>query len=461
VSGLSDSPELFDRHPFLHVAGDATPEQLSTLADALDHPCAWPDAAFAPLLRMVPSTESSLRPSVSVGQLYLFTQPITLRLLRDFIEYAKGRRVVSAELDCWELEARHVRRRFLDKATAEARGAMRDELEDSADNECLYLRYAGQLTRPGMTVFKRMQEEGRAGVFQLLLDFKSMHQEAFQELVDVVYLLPDAPVSPLRPSDPPPQDLVDDSERILIHLLNRSSLLNQQAGGHFTDYCPTFMDATIISGLKIHVHANASLQLALSGPPPQPLCDRLQVWDDKRWAWAAARSKFASPSSATKLTSLDQALPCLYFGHTLTVILGRDITREEYQSGGRFLGGSSRASGVFTSNEAYLAAWERNRSSPEHAADRLTGQPKLPSPILFPCLDLAFQPDVHIAKSPDLQGHIDIVSSYLRIVRLLIVATLGHLVSSVASANFLHSRGLPSNDFFTHAQLGHLKRWAG
>ena len=208
----------------------------------------------------------------------------------------------------------------------------------------VFVRYVG-MTTSRKTGWNRLDEDHhnqrKYGIYSKFLELLKSHMPSI--LNDVkVFEFPRATYSstlpPDRRSGKRPLTLVDDRERILIALLNKEVLLNQQAGGFYPIYVPMQKE------LAPYENINLKARLALLTED-----DTTQI-HQKIGEWAHAMFESLTPYSSVTadvtpyLNAMkSQASGSAIRSRYLLLLVGKDVTETDFIQGSTYFGGFSRA----------------------------------------------------------------------------------------------------------------------
>ncbi|TPX73006.1 hypothetical protein SpCBS45565_g00121 [Spizellomyces sp. 'palustris'] len=297
---------------------------------------------------------------------------------------------------------------------------------DQRIDKMCYVRYVGKCRSP-MVPYKRMWSDMKQRDSGLLCHFTTILERRFPD----TYASGRTFEFPRATLDVFVSDQVrDDRERILVAFFGRESLLNQQPGGFYASYIPDITDHTLFETLRTQFWSRFRRASAVCS---QSIKVGLVEWVTQitgiteTYPVETCTSHHAM-TEAWLSTIRSQATPRTVNGHTLVVLIGKDVTREDYLSGTPFLSGSSRAGHITRDFLARLEASEHNSWTWD--ATQLTVRP-FPFVDLFPWLSLE-----------PVDAALDQLGSYLRVARSLLCVTFSFKVSSCAAANFYHQYGL-------------------
>ncbi|KAI8587304.1 hypothetical protein BDZ88DRAFT_247296 [Geranomyces variabilis] len=316
-----------------------------------------------------------------------------------------------------------------------------------------HIRYVGKCTGP-VTPWQRLQDDFKR-VSGLLPEFCTALNKFAPDVYEDVKVYE---VHRARLQEHAADHIRDNRERALISFFGLPTLLNRQPGGFFASYVPSLTDQGLLESLGTTLFA--TFRTAASGVATTTT-DSTQL--EQRWGtqlkdWVLAHptvlGTFAAHfESRFDAVTLPQSLVTRINGHVIAVLVGKDVTIEEYFANKRFLQGTSRA-GHLTTNflDRLRATEEFTFAAGWHHLSRAL-QP------LFPFVDLYPWPGrpSHEATTACL----DITSTYLQTVCPIIVVTFSAHVASCARANFLHEWGLSSPDFLNAVGMPTIQHCAG
>ncbi|KAI9017006.1 hypothetical protein BC832DRAFT_617647 [Gaertneriomyces semiglobifer] len=391
---------------FLHPANDTSDQVLDCLMDLKRNHMKVSDADMVRALGLRESKEGDLEGNDSSDTFYYVRSwALTVEDLRAIITQWADQ---EAEIDEAWLWLGHV-------------------LLAPKDSIC-YIRYVGMCDAP-TTPYERFMVDMKQRENGLLNDFLTALQQ----------VCPDSYASgktyefvrgrvPAFASD----KIKDDRERIIIAFFGLDSLLNRQPGGKFASYVPDIGDCTLFQKLGTRFFQHFGMHAV-------PCSNGMKASLKSEWIPRIEEITMENPiETGVSLNMLTpktlemiaaQATPRLVNGHVILVVIGKDITREDFLGARTFLSGLSRAGHLTADFLARLEAYERDVQ--EWDATLL---PKAPFPFvdLFPWL-----------STQAIEGALEQLALYLRTVRPLICVTQSQKVTSCAAANFYHPHGLP------------------
>ncbi|KND01262.1 uncharacterized protein SPPG_03074 [Spizellomyces punctatus DAOM BR117] len=295
--------------------------------------------------------------------------------------------------------------------------------------ETCFIRYVGKCRGPA-TPHKRYTTDLKQRESGLLHDFL----EALQEIA------PDSYASGKtfefvegRLGEIAEATIRDDRERAIIAFFDREKLLNRQHGGFYQSYIPSIDDYHLFKEL------NTDFIRRFRNACTSTHDDMLKAIDQ----WIEETKCYAEEHPIETKTGLHpltqkyntkrrhQLLPQMINDNVILLLIGKDVTFEEYIGSHTFLSGNSRAGYLTKDFLARLQAYERDASS-WSTLDKLA----FPFINLFPWMG-----------HEDVTSALDYLSAFLRIVRPIITVTFSHLVTSSAHANFYHPYGLSQDNF--------------
>ncbi|KAF7720695.1 hypothetical protein EC973_006325 [Apophysomyces ossiformis] len=288
-------------------------------------------------------------------------------------------------------------------------------------NSPLFVRYVGMCAAP-ITPFDRMRDDGLYRQHGVYHHFVRALAQIDEETLDAgrAYFF----VNRILPPGTENQ-LIDDTERIIISFFQLGKLLNQQAGGYYVSYQPNPRYIGLCRELNIRY-----FQLREQGRIWAENDPRLDGWLDN-----LRREMERRPFPQETLNVIrTQARPCEFGGHNLLMLVGKDITVEDFQGSRSFLSGNSRA--------GYLTADFLSRIEAYSRGDTTWRTTDFRSDI-FPFIDLFPWP----APLDDHTAALNQLTAYLQSVRPVVLATFSHMVASYANANFYHGYGISKVDF--------------
>ncbi|KAL9932203.1 hypothetical protein V8E36_008975, partial [Tilletia maclaganii] len=304
------------------------------------------------------------------------------------------------------------------------------------DSSIVHIRYIGT-AGPKSTAYRRFEDDlkqrssGLLSTFlrTLATDFPLVLQEA------KAYSHPTLNRTDLTVTS---QELVDERERILIALFGQSLLLNRQVGGFLPAYEPRADDALLFGALKTDLIDSGARQLIQ--PDETTKLQLRELFDDIEAFMNQhpdlTGTSWLSPPPSLKATMFEQAQPGTIGGHILMILVGKDITLEDFLYPRPFLEeGGSRAGHLLLQLFKVLRQWESGMNQPLNAEGRSLAS-------MFPFVDLIPWPRHELCEA-----EFDFLGRYLRIAKPIITFTCSQLVSSVLISNLIHEHGLPNSHF--------------
>ncbi|KAI9004584.1 hypothetical protein BC832DRAFT_614985 [Gaertneriomyces semiglobifer] len=239
----------------------------------------------------------------------------------------------------------------------------------------------------------------------------------------------------------------DDRERAIIAYFDKRTLLNQQSGGFYASYVPSIADHVLFTNLGTSFFTSFAQTLEVA---PDEMVRSIDGWITELELYAenhpAETGTALHPIPVGYMEMLkQQAMPYLCHGHVIGTILGKDITREDYFGCSSFFGGRSRAGHLVKDFLSRLEAYEKNQMRWDGTFETRT----LSFIDVYPWL-------VH----RNIAAILELVTMYLRITRPLVVLSMGQLPSSCAKANFIHTSGLPSQNYISQVGIPSIQTYA-
>ncbi|KAI9099983.1 hypothetical protein DFS34DRAFT_678955 [Phlyctochytrium arcticum] len=316
--------------------------------------------------------------------------------------------------------------------------------KDKRATRTCHIRYVGKCTYPSVP-FTRFEADLKQRTSGLLQHFTTILEREFPDsyvsgrTFQFSRATLDAFCSPR---------LADDRERIIIGFFGVESLLNQQSGGYYASYVPNIRDHTLFSLLKTNFFTRFSRESEVcSDGIAAGLGQWIQTIQQMTDAYPVETCTANHPMSDALLeTYRQQATPRTVNGHTVMVLIGKDITKEDYLANQPFLTGPSRAGALTRDFSARLQSWENNHHGWD-AAQLSTG----PFPLVNLCPWPALQPEDAVLVQ---------LGQYLRATRPLLLVVFSLKVNACAAANFYHSYGLPQRSGLDMVGLPRLQHYA-
>ncbi|KAJ3172623.1 hypothetical protein HDU88_005953 [Geranomyces variabilis] len=321
-------------------------------------------------------------------------------------------------------------------------------VDTHAPETTVFFRYVG-MTEGGRPI-DRFFEDLMSRRHGLLAAF---HDALLQVAPDVAasaraYLIPSATMTVAAQ-----QGFVDDRERILVALLGgRNKLLNRQVGGYFSSYTPTLADVDLYRSLGLSFFRDLEANI---DQPPDAMTQGIRLWAQSVLDYATESPDKSGTSRRPMTTAhrdmmIQQATPRSFVREAgkevLMVLVGKDITLEDFISNVPFLEGESRAGRLTADYLARIYSWEHQMPAWDY---------RLISSKTLPFVDLCSFP--RFSKDPALY---QMLASYLRATTPLITLTFSQPVSSIAAANFYHSIGIRQDEFLDNVGVPRLAHYA-
>jgi len=298
----------------------------------------------------------------------------------------------------------------------------------------LYIRYVGMAGR-GRTGWDRLVEDEKSrkgvGILGAFLDeicnrYPEVHDNSTcHEVVNLTY--PDSPQ--------PEKTLIDDRERMMIALLDRRVLLNQQPGGYYGAYTPLASDHTLFAKLGTNYFETFARNVDTDMVQQHGIRVQVTNWANSLREYAIANpvetlsDRFELTETYVDSVIKSQALPALVRGRAVLAMFGKDVTIEDLRGGNPFLSGPSRAGHLTMEILTKLHQFEHAFAAPL-VQPFVDGQ--------FPFVDLF--PWIGKAASGVCA---EFARQYFAIIQPRIIVTFSRLVSSWTASNFVHSDGFP------------------
>ncbi|KAJ3165015.1 hypothetical protein HDU87_003392, partial [Geranomyces variabilis] len=263
-----------------------------------------------------------------------------------------------------------------------------------------------------------------------------------------VYLVPSATMTAAAQ-----QGFVDDRESIIVAFLGgRNKLLNRQAGGYFSSYTLSSADADLYRSLGLSFFQALETNYDQA---PNAMAQGIQLWAQSVLDYALENPENSGTSLRPMTTAhrdimIQQATPRSFVRdagkEVLMVLVGKDNTLEDFISNVPFLDGESRAGRLTADYLARIYSWEYQLPTWSY---RLISSKTLPFVDLYPF--------PRYCKDPEL---FQLLAGYLRATTPLITVTFSQPISSIATANFYHSIGIPQDEFLDHVGVPRLAHYA-
>ncbi|CAD0096499.1 unnamed protein product [Aureobasidium mustum] len=384
----------------------ATQEQLRIFCALRDHPLIVPNGDLERILELEHSTVNS--PPTPPGQhFYSRSWGLTHYQLQKVIEFMAQQDVLLSEAVHWKITL---------------------TIHNSSTQPCTFtIRYIATVSGPERPIDRHIgdlaADKRPSGV---LLEFVAAVEQLFPEVAAAaqVHLIKQASIDEDGASY-----LAEDVERVLIEFFDHRSLLNRARGGYYVSFVPFAEDVTLFENLHTRYYSRFMAGACDVGTDPQMAValidhfEEIQTYANSNPSLTGTiQHRFTDGVRDTARTSGE---PMLYHGTAILVMLGKDITYEQYLGETTYFGCNSRSSYLvhdFLSRLASTeetnsgASWDLRAFRPRHVA--LTN--------LWPWL---WHPRDSLADA------LRFARQYLSIVRPLIVATCSRPITSAVRAN--------------------------
>ncbi|KAI8817104.1 uncharacterized protein EV422DRAFT_509318 [Fimicolochytrium jonesii] len=306
------------------------------------------------------------------------------------------------------------------------------ELDGGKKEKVLSVRYVGKCTAP-VTPHERFVADQVGRKSGLLNEFLN----ALEEVCPDTYAAGKTYEFPRGRLDEYVSEYSrDDRERSVIAFFNRSTLLNRQPGGFYSSYTPDSSDVATFVALKTDFFQRFR---AFATPCGSGKKQAIIGWRDEM-ATIADQNPVDTGTAVRPFTDdllnalLKQALPYTVNGHTVLVLIGKDITREDYLGAKTFLKGGSRAGYLTADFLARLQALENGIDDWDAATLDTIGFPFVD---LYPWL-----------KHKNWLLALNQLVAYLQAAQPVVSVTFSRRVTAFAMTNFYYPYGLPSSQRF-------------
>lgn len=299
----------------------------------------------------------------------------------------------------------------------------------------VYIRYVGMAGK-GKTGWNRFEEDLKGRKNGLMAEFLSAlvnsYPDAFDRSQIHEFLDASFPVFPT-----PNATFLDDRERVLITLFNRSLLLNQQSGGYYPSYLPRESDHALFAKLGCHFFDTYGKMVDTRDEIGKiGIQQFVNQWGDELMLYAQEHpietltNRFPITEEHLENVIKRQAVANLVGGSSLIALVGKDVTIEDLVGENTFLSGSSRAGKLTLELLSRIHQFENNFG-------QLTTNPFIDGQ--FPFVDVF----PWIGKTEPEVG-VEFVRRYLEGTQPRIVVTFSRFVSSWVASDFVHAYGLPT-----------------
>lgn len=447
ADNLDISEMVFERFSRLLPERDATPEQSTILQTLFAQPMLLSNAELGQVIRLAASDRKHyLRDGRSPQQhsFYIRSWIFTPSQLYDLATSMKKDGLAFQELDEWEF------------------------ISFMSGPRNLTVRYIGT-TKGHRNPFRRFSDD-------LACRPKGSLLGAFQDYVERIYpqvfhnaeihVVLDASLEIFGKGHHLGNQLnADDTESLLIHLLGYHSLLNLQLGRHHIRYLPDGGDEIAFRELRTRY-----FEEFLSESSTFHLD---KDWSDLTSNFAAVltgrEERDERTSEAVRNVLQNQAKPYQYFGTTVMVFVGEELTDAHFKAGCSFWAGPSKTSRLVRNLMHRIKNVEKGNVSGDYAG---------------PCHDLSraftFLNIVPLPKYIENTNSREFIKTYFECTRPMIVVTFGQKAavaiskltaikyrSGYTTASFTlgechlatRSYGHHEEDLFIHIPLNHPGRY--
>lgn len=231
----------------------------------------------------------------------------------------------------------------------------------------------------------------------------------------------------------------DSRERYIIEYFDHSTLLNRQHGGYLSDYVPSTDDHDAFLAMQVQfyfrLHNNAGITPSGMMADVKHLFGAIQQFARDNASTGTCKHPF---TDILRNAMAAQAQPSLYrMKHVILVVLGKDLTLDNYLREVSFYDGGSQAG---TATRDLLQRTASAESECVNGAQSWDSNGF--STQIFPFSNLwdwlnHVQPDAAAG----------FMKTYLSIAKPLICASFARDVNDYTLANFVHSSGVPGRTF--------------
>jgi hypothetical protein len=300
------------------------------------------------------------------------------------------------------------------------------------------IRYVGKVSGPQRPIDRHMGDLATdvrpSGV---LLEFVAAVEQLFPEVAAAaqVHLVKQASIE----EDFGASFLAEDIERVLIEFFGHRSLLNRARGGYYVSFVPFSEDTTFFERLQTRFYSQFTAEARLVGSNPQmavALADHFEEVQTYANSNPSLTGTVQHPfTDGVREAARLSGEPMLYRNTTILLLLGKDITYEQYLGETTFFGGKARSgylvrdflSRLTDTEETNMnlgASWDPRAFSPHHVAF------------------VDFWSWLWHSRT-SLDAAVRFARQYLSIVRPLVVATCSRPITSIVRANFESEIGMP------------------
>jgi hypothetical protein len=395
----------------------ATQQQLKIFCALRDHPLIVPNGDLVRILDLEQSTESS--PPTPLGtHFYVRSFELTHYQLTKVIKFMAKQDVLLTEASHWETTLL---------------------IHSNQAQSCTFtIRYVGKVSGPQRPIDRHMGDlAADARASGVLLEFVAAVEQLFPEVSAAaqVHLVKQASIE----DEFGASFLAEDIERVLIEFFDHRSLLNRARGGFYVSFVPFAEDITLFERLRTRFYSLFTAEARLVGSDPQMAVALADHFEEVQ-AFANSHPSHTGTAQHPFTDGVREAArlsgePMLYRGTTILLLLGKDITYEQYLGETTFFGGKARSGYLVRDFLSRLANTEESNMNPDTSWD-----PRAFSPRHLAFVD--FWSWLWHSRTT-LDDAIRFARQYLSIVRPLVVATCSRPITSIVRANFESEIDMP------------------
>ncbi|KAL2030851.1 hypothetical protein VTO58DRAFT_108205 [Aureobasidium pullulans] len=324
----------------------ATHYQLEIFRALRDLPLIVPNGDLGRVVQLELSTENS--PPTPPGQhFYILSWELTHDQLKKVIRFMARQDVLLSEATHWENTlAIH---------------------NDKTQPRTFTIRYVDMVSGPQRSIHRHIKDlatdQRASGV---LIAFVAAVEQLFPEVAAAaeMYLVKEASIDGFESST-----LAEDTERVLIEYLGHRSLLNRAHGNEYVSLVPLSNDVALFENLHTRYFRgflNDAHSIVIDPQMAAALADHFEEVQ----AYANSHPTHAGTvqhrfTDGVRKAAMGSAEPMLYHGTVILLLLGKDITYEQYLGEREFFKSNVRSAHLVYDILSRLAGTEETNTSPD------------------------------------------------------------------------------------------------
>jgi hypothetical protein len=415
--GFITSHMILHDFQWLFPKSEATQQQLSIFLALRDFPLIVPNGDLGRILELELSTATS-PPTPPGTHFYLHSFELTRYQLEKVMESMTEQANLLSETVQWENTL---------------------IIHNNQAQPCTFtIRYVGKVSGPGRPIDRQIKDlatdKRHSGV---LLEFVASVEQLFPDVAAAaqVHLIKQASIDNGFMAD----SIAEETYRVLIEFFDPRSLLNRIHGGRYVRFVSSQDDTTLFENLQTRYYSRFMAEARHIATDPQmtiALAEHFEEVQNFANSYPPHTGTAEYPfTDGVREAARMSGEPMLYCGTTILLLLGHDISYQQYLGETTFLGGDAWSNHLVRDFLSDIAITEECNANMGTTWDPRAFHLRHAAFItLWPWLWHSLT-TLHVA--------IHFAHQYLSIIRPLVVATFGHETTSILRANFGHENAVP------------------